>query len=162
MATIFVVATLKVLVWPDQGMPQHVDAIVMMDGIGDRLNKTLELAYAHRAPVVVISRGNNYWGHGSVCAPSIPRVKIICFKPTPMTTQGEAEFAGKLARLHQWHSIALVSIAPQNDRARIRMSRCFKGSIYVVDASFPAHYWPYEIAYEWAATLKALILQRAC
>jgi hypothetical protein len=143
-------------------MPARVDAIVMMDGPGDRLGTTLSLAWAHRAPVVVISRGSTYWGHGSVCAPAIPRVKVICFRPDPATTRGEAEFAGRLAQRYHWHSIALVTIRPQDTRARLRMQRCFPGRVYVVTAPFPAHEWPYEIAYEWGATLKALVLQRGC
>jgi hypothetical protein len=32
----------------------------------------------------------------------------------------------------------------------------------VVTARMPFYYWPYEIAYEWAATIKALTINRAC
>jgi uncharacterized SAM-binding protein YcdF (DUF218 family) len=156
------VTTARLFVWPERGMPARVDAIVMLDGPGDRLRTTLTLAWAHRAPVVVISRGSTYWGHGSVCAPQIPRVKVICFRPDPATTRGEAEFAGRLAQRYHWHSIALVTTTPQDTRARLRVERCFPGSIYVVTAPFPAYEWPYEIAYEWGATVKALVLQRGC
>jgi len=156
------VTTARWFVWPPQGMPAHVDAIVMLDGPGDRLGTTLSLAWAHRAPVVVISRGSAYWGHGSVCAPAIPRVKVICFRPDPATTRGEAEFAGRLAQRYHWHSIALVTIRPQDTRARLRVERCFPGSIYVVTAPLPADQWPYQVVYEWGATLKALFLQRSC
>jgi uncharacterized SAM-binding protein YcdF (DUF218 family) len=156
------VTTARWFVWPSRGMPARVDAIVMLDGPGDRLHTTLTLAWAHRAPVVVISRGSRYWGHGSVCAPQIPRVKVICFTPQPATTRGEAEFAGRLARRYHWRSIALVTIAPQATRARLRVQRCFPGRIYAVTAPLPAYQWPYEIAYEWGATVKALLLQRSC
>ena len=90
-------ATLRLFIWPDRGMPARVSAIVMMNGSGDRLDTALDLAWQHRAPFVVISRGSPYFGHGSVCAPSIPHVKVICFDPNPSTTKGEAEFAGRLA-----------------------------------------------------------------
>jgi len=143
-------------------MPLRVDAIVMMNGSGDRLDTVLGLAWAHRAPVVVISRGSKYWGHGSVCAPKIPRVKVICFDPDPETTRGEAEFAGRLAQRYRWHSIALVTTTPQDTRARLRLGRCFSGKIYVVNAPLPLSQWPEAIAYEWGATLKALFLQRSC
>ena len=156
------VTTARWFVWPPQGMPAHVDAIVMLDGPGDRLRTALTLAWAHRAPVIVISRGSTYWGRGSVCAPQIPRVKVICFHPDPATTRGEAEFAGRLARRYHWHSIALVTITPQATRARLRVGRCFPGSTYVVTAPLPAYEWPYEVAYEWGATVKALFLQRSC
>ena len=96
------VTTARWFVWPPRGMPARVDAIVMLGGPGDRLRTTLALAWAHRAPVVVISRGSRYWGHGSVCAPQIPRVRVICFRPDPATTRSEAEFAGRLAQRYHW------------------------------------------------------------
>lgn len=143
-------------------MPSRVDAIVMLDGQGNRLTAALELAWAHRAPMIVIARGSKYWGHGGFCAPKIPRVKVICFDPDPSTTRGEAEFAGRLAKRYRWHSIVLVATTPQDTRARLRVGRCFGGKIYVVNAPLPASEWPGAIAYEWAATFKALFLQRSC
>ena len=156
------VATARLFVWPERGMPGHVDAIVMLNGPGDRLPTALGLARAHRAPVVVISRGSPYWAKGSGCAPQIPGVRVICFSPDPATTQGEAEFAGRLARRYRWHSIVLVTTRPQDTRARLRMERCFPGSIYVMTAPLRAYDWPYALAYEWGATIKALLLQRSC
>jgi hypothetical protein len=158
----FGVATGRLFVWPPQGMPAHVDAIVMLNGSGDRLDTALDLAWAHRAPIIVISRGSPYWGHGSICAPKMPGVKVICFDPDPSTTRGEAEFAGRLAKRYRWHSIVLVTTTPQDTPARLRVQRCFPGKIYVVTAPLPAHEWPYTVAYEWGATFNALILQRSC
>jgi hypothetical protein len=143
-------------------MPARVSAIVMFNGPGDRLGTALGLAFAHRASTVVIARGSSYWGHGSVCAPTIPRVKVICFVPAPETTRGEAEYAGDLARRYHWHSIVLVATTPQNTRARLRLGRCFGGKIYVVDAPLPRHEWLQAIAYEWGAMTKALFFQRRC
>jgi hypothetical protein len=155
-------ATARLFVWPQQGMPSRADAIVMLNGPGDRLDTALKLAWAHRAPVIAISRGSPYWGRGSVCAPRIPRVKVICFDPRPSTTRGEAEFAGLLAKRYRWHSIVLVATTPQDTRARLRLGRCFAGRIYVIDAPLGAAQWPVAIAYEWGATIKALLLQRNC
>jgi hypothetical protein len=158
----FAVATVRLFVLPSQGMSAHVDAIVMLNGPGDRLTTALDLAWAHRAPMIVISRGSPYWGHGSVCAPRIPRVRVICFDPDPDTTRGEAEFAGLLAKRYRWRSIVLVATTPQDTRARLRIGRCFPGKIYVVNASLPAAQWLYAIPYEWGATVRALFFQRSC
>jgi hypothetical protein len=158
----FSAATVHWLVMPQQGMPSHVDAIVMLNGPGDRLETALNLAWAHRAPVIVISRGSRYWGRGSVCAPKIPRVTVICFDPSPPTTRGEAEFAGRLAKRFHWHSIVLVAVAPQDTVARLRVGSCFSGKIYVINASLPASQWPNEIVHEWESTLKAFLTQRTC
>jgi len=156
------VATARLFVWPPHGMPARVDAIVMLNGPGNRLPTALGLARAHRAPVAVISRGSPQWVTGGNCAPQIPGVRVICFSPDPATTQGEAEFAGRLARRYHWHSLVLVTTTPQDTRARLRMERCFPGSIYVMTAPLRAYDWPYALAYEWGATIKALVLQRSC
>jgi hypothetical protein len=65
----FGAATARLFVWPERGTPARVDAIVMLNGPGDRLRTALSLAWAHRAPVAVISRGSPYWASGSGCAP---------------------------------------------------------------------------------------------
>jgi hypothetical protein len=155
-------ATARLFIWPKRGMPARVSAIVMLNGPGDRLHTALDLARQHRAPYVVISRGSPYWGHGSVCGPAIPHVKVICFNPSPATTKGEAEFLGRLARKYHWRSVALVTITPQDTRARLRVARCFPGPVYAVTAPLPLSAWPFQIAYEWAATVKALIFERGC
>jgi hypothetical protein len=155
-------ATSRLFIWPDQGMPTYVSAIVMLNGPGDRLNTVLDLARQHRAPFVAISRGSPTFGHGSSCAPSIPQVEVICFDPHPATTKGEAELVGRLSRKYHWQSVALVTITPQDSRARLRVERCFTGPVYVVTVPPPLSAWPYEIAYEWAATVKADIFQRSC
>ena len=155
-------ATVRLFIWPDRGMPAHVSAIVMLNGPGDRLDTALDLAWQHRAPFVVIARGSSYWGHGDICGPRIPHVTVICFDPSPATTRGEAEFVGRLARKYHWQSVALVTITPQDSRGRLRVERCFGGPVYVMTAPLPLSAWPYQIAYEWGAFAKALILQRSC
>jgi hypothetical protein len=155
-------ATARLFIWPDRGMPARVSAIVMLNGPGDRLDIALDLAWQHRAPFVVISRGSSYWGHGSICGPRIPHVTVICFDPDPATTRGEAEFVGRLARKYRWQSVALVTITPQDSRARLRVQRCFAGPVYVMTAPLSLSAWPGQIAYEWGALIKALIFQRSC
>jgi len=78
------------------------------------------------------------------------------YHPSPATTQGEAEFAGRLASKYHWHSVVIVTIVPQDFRARLRLERCFGGQVYVMTGSLPLRSWPYQIAYEWGATIKAL------
>jgi uncharacterized SAM-binding protein YcdF (DUF218 family) len=156
----FGLVTARLFVWPAQGMPTSVDAIVMLAGPGNRLPVALQLAREHRAPVLVVSRG--WQGYGGPCTSPIPGVKIICFDPDPGTTRGEAEALGRLAKHYRWNSVVLVTTRTQDTRARIIAKRCFSGSIYVVTASLPLGSWPYEIAYQWGALAKALVLVRAC
>lgn len=159
---LFSVATIRLFVMPDRGMPAKVSAIVMLNGPGDRLGTALHLARQHRAPFVVISRGSAAYGHGNDCAPRIPHEKIICFDPSPSTTRAEAEFLGRLAKRYRWSSVALVTSTAQDSRARLRVGRCFAGSVYVVTIPLPLSSWPYQVVYQWGATVKAVLLQRAC
>jgi uncharacterized SAM-binding protein YcdF (DUF218 family) len=152
--------TARLFVWPAQGMPAHVSAIVMLAGPGNRLPVALQLAREHRAPVLVVSQGQH--GYGGPCPPKIPGVKLICFEPDPGDTRGEAEFAGQLAERYRWRSVALVVAREQDTRARILMERCFHGSVYVIAGSLPFGSWPYQITYEWGALFKALVLHRSC
>jgi uncharacterized SAM-binding protein YcdF (DUF218 family) len=153
-------ATGRLFVWPAQGMPAHVDAIVVLGGPGDRLGKGLELAHQDRAPVLAISEG--LWVPPSLCRARGHVPKVICFQPEPATTQGEAQFAGGLAKKYHWRSMILVTTPDQDTRARIRFGRCFSGHVYVVTTPLPASQWLYEIAYQWGATFKAEVLQRGC
>jgi uncharacterized SAM-binding protein YcdF (DUF218 family) len=152
--------TARLFVWPAEGMPARVSAIVMLAGPGDRLPVALQLAREHRAPMLVVSRG--WQGYGGPCPRPVPAVQLICFDPNPGNTRGEAEFAGQLAKRYHWRSVVLITTGTQDTRARIIMGRCFDGSIYVVTASLPGSAWPYQIAYGWGALLKALVLQRNC
>ena len=157
---VFSVATARMLLWPAQGMPARVSAIVMLAGPGDRLPLALRLAQERRAPMLVVSRG--WRGYGGPCARATPGVTVICFEPDPGDTRGEAEFVGQLAHRYHWRSVVLVSLREQDTRARIRVQRCFGGQVYVMTVPPPWYDWPYQIAYEWGALFKALVLQRAC
>jgi uncharacterized SAM-binding protein YcdF (DUF218 family) len=152
--------TARLFVWPDQGMPARVSAIVMLAGPGDRLPVALRLARQHRAPMLVVSQGQH--GYGGPCPSATPGVKLICFDPIPGDTRGEAEFVGRLAAKYRWRSVVLVTSRVQDTRARMVVGRCFGGPVYVMTGSLPLGSWPYQLAYEWGALVKALTLYRSC
>lgn len=156
----FSLVTARLFVWPAQGMPARVSAIVMLAGPGNRLPVALQLAREHRAPVLVVSQG--WHGYGGPCPSAVPGVKLICFDPDPGNTRGEAELVGRLARLYHWNSVVLVTTTGQDTRARMVVRRCLGSSVYVVTTSLPLGNWPYQIMYEWGALFKALFLYRAC
>ena len=157
---VFAASTARVLIWPAQGAPAHVDAIVMLGGPGYRLPAALALAKDGRAPALVISLGTT--GSSGPCPPPIPGVRTICFNPDPGNTRGEAEYVSALARRNGWRSLLLVSSRPQAVRAQLIFGRCFSGKVYVSTAPFSASNWPYQIAYSWGALAKAVFVQRSC
>jgi hypothetical protein len=135
----------------------------MLDGPGDRLGAAMNLARGHRASMLAVSRGSSYWGTSRPCAPPVTGVKVLCFNPNPPTTQGEAEFAGRLAKRYHWKTIVMVTITAQITPGRIWLSRCLPGvTIYAVSASLPAQQWPRVLFHEWGALLNAELLHRSC
>jgi hypothetical protein len=64
------------------------------------------------------------------------------------------------ARCNTMHLCPAGTQGVQGTRARILLSRCLSGSIYVATASLPLG--PYQIVYGWGALVKALVPQRAC
>jgi hypothetical protein len=160
LAAMFVLGTARLFVWPAQGMPPRVSAIVMLAGPGNRMPVALQLARERRAPVLVVSQGQH--GYGGPCPAVTPGVTLICFEPDPGDTRGEAEFVGRLAAKNHWTSVVLVSSRAQDTRARLIVKRCFSGSVYVITGTLPLGAWPYQVAYEWGALFKSLVLYRTC
>lgn len=155
------VLSARVFVWPDlEPLPNHADAIVELAGPADheRDRVALELAREKRAPVLVQSTQPT----DTACFPPIPGVRIVCFHPDPETTRGEARYIGAMASRHDWDSVILVTTPDQAWRARLRVSRCFSGKIYNATARLPWQDWFWQLPYQWAASIKALTVERAC
>jgi hypothetical protein len=153
--------TAKLFLWPamDPMVGTHADAILMLGGPGKRLRTALSLARRHAAPVLLVSVPSLEWSCPHV---SVPGVEVRCFVPDPASTQGEAQYFGREARVHGWKSVIVVSTVQQSTRARIRVKRCFPGTVKVVGVPLPPLQAAYYTVYEWGAMAKALIWQRAC
>jgi hypothetical protein len=160
LVVVFLILSSIFYVWPATNTPQRVDAIVVLGGTPSeaRWQRGLALARAGFAPVLVQS--DNPW---TPCPRGPAEVKVICFDPEPSTTQGEAVDIARLARDHHWHRLLIVTDIPQVTRARIRIERCFTGTL-LFNAVSPGsiEQWLYGVVYEWGALAKALTLQRAC
>lgn len=157
----FCLVSALLFVFPKTGMPARVDAIVVLGGGGDRLGLGMRLAQEDKASYLVLSRGLP-WIPPGMCAGHVGPAKVICFKPNPPTTQGEAEDASRIARNYGWTSMVLVTTEDQVWRAHLRFERCFSGEIDGVAAPIPWYSWPYAVLYQWAGTVKAEINQRGC
>jgi hypothetical protein len=153
--------TVVLFIWPslDPVKGTRADAILVMGGPGPRLQVALKLAKEHAAPVMLVSVASVRWNCPNF---DVPGVQVECFRPNPFSTQGEARYAAGQARLHGWHSLIVVSSVPQSTRARLRVQRCFDGTVKVVAAQPSLARWAYGVIYEWGALIKALVWQRSC
>jgi uncharacterized SAM-binding protein YcdF (DUF218 family) len=157
----FCTATALLFVFPTEGAPARVDAIVVLGGSGNRLDLGLQLAREDRAPYLVLSMGLP-WLPPGICTQDVGAAKVICFQPNPDTTQGEAEGASVLAKQHNWSSLLVVSTRDQVWRAHLRFQRCSSGHIYGLGSPLSVGQWPMAIVYQWGATIKAELFQRSC
>jgi hypothetical protein len=156
---LFVALTAKLFVWPahDPVAGVHADAVLVMNGPGPRWQVAAELAAEKAAPVMLVSTPSVRWD-----CPYFADVHVECFRPDPFNTRGEARFGAEQARAHGWHSLIVVTSTAQATRARVRVQRCFPGSLRVVVAAPGTLTWAGEVFYEWGALAKALLWQRAC
>ena len=125
------------------------DAIVVLAGSKFRLPVGLELLERGVAPVLVISDGLDPRSPPTnrLCR---ERTEVLCPKPDPYSTRGEARLVARLARERGWDSIVVVSSRFHLFRARILLERCYGGRLAFVGSSIQWWRWPMAIAAEWA------------
>ncbi|MDF2830621.1 MAG: hypothetical protein K0R01_3904 [Mycobacterium sp.] len=144
---------------------RQADAIIVLGGEHDgREDYGISLAREGWAPTVVISNPYDDWDPvmKRVCRPAAD-VEVICARPDPLTTRGEAVLMQRLALERNWSTIIVVSWRYHLPRARLVFDQCFSdrpGSTVMV--AVPRRYryslfrWEFVFAYQWAGLAKAL------
>ena len=158
-----VAGTLVLFVFPRTDDPGRADAVVVLAGSpSDRLPKALGLMQRHVARVLVVSNGlRDSFATRHLCLARVS-FTVICRRPRPFSTRGEAELVGRLARARRWRRVVVVTSTYHVTRARMLFDRCVDGSVAVV-ASRP---WLPRFALgallEWPKLALALTVRRAC
>ncbi len=150
-----VVASYLLFVRAGTGVPAHADAVVVLaGGRGERLARAQALMAHDVAPTIAISNG--------ACGARRP-YRMICFRPEPQTTRGEAEAIRRLARANNWRRIVVVTSRYHVARARILVRRCYSGHTSFVGATPRDGVvgWGKRIVHEWSGLAKALVV-RGC
>jgi uncharacterized SAM-binding protein YcdF (DUF218 family) len=158
---IFLAVTARLFIWPPIDHPTKVDAIVALGGDpGERrMAAALKLAKEGYAPTLVISLG----GDPPIACPRAPaRVRVVCFRPNPLNTRGEAEYVATLASHRHWHRIIVVPNRSQTTRARLLFKRCTGIDLEMVPVSDKPSELFVSVFYEWGALMKALVVKRSC
>ena len=86
---------------PSLDRPVQADAVIVLAGDRTpRLDRGLGLMRAGVAPTLVISDGHdpNWPAANRLCAEGSPGFRVVCFKPDPYSTRGEARGFARLAR----------------------------------------------------------------
>jgi uncharacterized SAM-binding protein YcdF (DUF218 family) len=148
---------------------QPVDAVVALGGLWQTARTASRLVEAGAAPVLVLS--DPYDKHATagvrlarLCASSRPGRQVICFRPDPSTTRGEAQAIRALAARHGWQRVAVVAPTYHISRARMIVRRCYSGDLLMVDAHvyISPPMWAYHFVYQSAGYVKAIAFQSGC
>jgi uncharacterized SAM-binding protein YcdF (DUF218 family) len=145
---------------------RRVDAIIVLGGEHDgREQYALNLARAGWAPTVVLS--NPYHAGDPVMARACresPDIEVICERPDPMTTRGEAILMRRLAQARGWSNTMVISWRYHLPRARLVFRQCFSAEPgAAVMVAVPRRYhlsllgWEYIFTYQWAGLAKAVV-----
>jgi uncharacterized SAM-binding protein YcdF (DUF218 family) len=144
------------------------DAIIVLGGEDDgRLQYGLSLAEQGYATTVVLSDAysdpeGDAADYHRACASGTATVTVICFRPSPYSTRGEAMFLARLAKQHNWTHVIVVSWNYHMVRARYIFHQCFDGNVtmHPVPRSydFTLVRWAWEYAYQYTALIKAFAL----
>lgn len=143
---------------------RKADAIIVLGGEHDgREAYGVELAEQGIADTVVMS---NPYGPKDpymkkYCDTSTDDYSVLCVKPKPSTTRGEAIFTQQLAEEHGWDHVVVVSWRYHLPRARYIFDQCFAGDVTMEAVprsyNFSLVYWEYTYLYQIAGFVKAAI-----
>ena len=144
--------------------PVRADAVVVLEGSKSRLPQALQLVEHGYAPLLVISRGDQKALEAKLCNGQDvpPHVHILCFTAKPLSTRGEAEFIGRLAKERRLSSIDVVTSQFHVFRAGILIRRCYHGSLRMVGVSQPTWKLPWYAVSETAKLVYQLVVARGC
>lgn len=154
----YLAVTVAFFVKPPLGSVIHPQAVVMLDGYGNRDARGFSVARAVHVYTVVVS-----WPPYATCPSPPADLRVLCFVPKPASTRGEARSVGQLARAHHWKSLLVVAGTTQVVRARLYLDHYFSGRLAFsgVDPTGITG-WLYQIAYGQGGFVKALFCRAGC
>ena len=162
--TVWALVTALLFMWPRSSDPRRADAVVVPSGDhGERLAAAMRLIGEGVAPTLVIDGAPDFAEVIRLCREP-QTFEVICLRPHPDNTRGEARAAGELAEQRGWTSVVLVTTSHHLTRAGLLFGRCTDATVHRVGAT-PAYGWRVslrQIPREWLGLAHATVLARSC
>jgi len=154
------------LLYPEDSLPAHADAVVVLAGSEARLPVALNLVEHRAAKTLVVSQDDvkRDPARYSLChGPKPKQYTLVCQTADPFSTRGEARMVADLVKKHRWASVIVVTSRYHLYRAHMLLRRCTE-----VDLSMRAtdedSWWRKAVAIplEYVKLARAETLQRGC
>lgn len=149
---------------------RRADAVIVLGGEHDgREDYGLQLVRDGFADVLLLS---DPYPPGDptmrrLCSAQADAIEIVCQRPMPPTTRGEAAMARRLAAERNWRTVIVVSWQYHLPRVRMIFEQCFStqpaAAIMVAvprSYEFSVGQWEYTYLYQFAGFAKAFIQGR--
>ncbi|WP_254779919.1 YdcF family protein [Arthrobacter sp. cf158] len=134
---LWLIAAFQFFYNPPQATPHRTDAIVVLGGMSkERLPVALELQEKLDIPVLVVSTtglAGNVEGD-ALCQENAGEgdPDLVCFRPSPLNTRGEAEALRGLIADHGWKSVTVVTSEYHLMRAGTLIGQCTSAEVQMV------------------------------
>ncbi|WP_024817793.1 YdcF family protein [Arthrobacter sp. 31Y] len=134
---LWLVASFQFFYNPPQAKPHKTDAIVVLGGMSkERLPVAQDLQHELDIPVLVISTtglSGNVEGD-ALCQADAGEgdPDLVCFRPSPLNTRGEAEALRGLIAEHGWKSVTVVTSKYHLMRAGTLIEQCTPAEVQMV------------------------------
>ncbi|WP_298583175.1 YdcF family protein [uncultured Kocuria sp.] len=147
---VWLIAGWAVLQHPRADAPARSDALLVL-GPPDRtrMAEALRLMDAGLAPVLVVANpgsrdlgdasGRVYYARAAqTCSGDGEQdYEVICFRPDPSTTQGEAMELRALSEQRGWDHVSVLTYRQHVARSRLLLGRCYTGELDVLSFDYP-------------------------
>ena len=154
------------LLRPEDPLPSHADAVVVLAGSQARLPVALNLVEHGVAKTLVLSADSaaNDPDRYALCrGPKPKRYRLVCQRASPFSTRGEAQMIGGMAAQHGWRNLVVVTSRYHMYRSRIVIRRCTHAALSMRAADGDS-WWEKAraIPLEYAKLARSQTLQRSC
>lgn len=151
---------------PPSATVREADAVAVHAANDARLSAALALVEQGVAPVLVVSDAGDTYGRSdaefaALCERREP-YEVICARPDPSTTIGEARMFGRLADERGWARLAVVTDRWHLARAGIAVGQCTDATVLPVAARPQARPSASHLPQEWLAAVATRTMRRAC
>lgn len=122
------------------------DALLVLGPVDAKLADAVRLMEGGTAGTLVISDQDQRSGQLGECRAAVLRMAteagwpadrsddLFCFRPVPVTTQGEAMGIGELGAQRGWDSLHVLAYPEHISRARVLVDRCWNGQSHYLAA----------------------------